>query len=337
MSHRLPYTCPRCGYETTLKGNAQKHLYGLKKACPGQVDSSIELTDEIKASILANRIYRPPAAAQAAAPVVNHIQNVVNQYNVVNNFLSNLDTVDKVDMYMQHTGGSVVTFDTFVGRKYARKVELLESGNDERFYRPNDFLQLVDEVSNATTIEQFNLTYDVVSNKVKIYEHGGWQEFITSSGLLRIVETLKDNLLDAYEIHLVQKMRKAETEPREQIECREHLEELYRFLAVFRLEPRVTDMSNGEIMAGSGEARYEGDESTGIEETCCKLYKSIRDKQPSAYVNRLVRDIREIVKKNSAVAVRDVNRTVLELFNSDRAFRDVIVNAVPRVAAGIAQ
>jgi hypothetical protein len=335
MSHRLPYTCPRCGYKTTLKGNMHKHLYGLKKPCPGQVDNGIVvLTDEIKAHILENRVYRPPVTA-AQPPVVNNIQNIVGQYNVVNNFLSNLDTVDKVNMYMQHTHGRIAPFDAFVGRKYARKVELLESGNDESFYRPNDFLQLVDEVSNASTIEQFNLMYDNASNKVRIYEHGGWQEFITSSGLLRIVETLKDNLLDAYEIHLVQKMRKSETEPREQVECREHIEELYKFLAVFRLEPRVSDMTNDEIMAGSGEARYEGDESTTIEETCCKLYKSIRDKQPSAYVNRLVREIREIVKKNSAVAVRDVNRTVIELFNSDREFRDVVVNALPRVAAAL--
>ena len=330
---RHPYTCPRCGYQTTKKDRMHDHMYNLKKVCPAQLSVVVDLTPDVKEFVMNNRVYHVPVQnnpSTVANPVITNINNIVNQYNIVNNFLNNLDTVDKHNMYIQHTSSNVVDFERFVSNKYAGTVLRLENG-DDRFYRPNDFLQLVNEVSTSTSMEEFNLVYDATSNKVKIYEFNGWQEFITSSGLLRIIETLKGNLLDTYEINLVQKIRRRDVDARDQAECREYLEELYRFLAVFRLEPSVTNMTNDDIMRGSGDARYNGDESMTIEEWCCHLYKTIRDRQPSAYVNRLIREIREIVKRNSAVAVRDVNRTVLELFNNDREFRNVVMNTVPRV------
>lgn len=52
-----PYTCPRCNYETLKKCNMEKHLYGTKRGvCPGHVNN-IDLTEDIKQFILANRIY----------------------------------------------------------------------------------------------------------------------------------------------------------------------------------------------------------------------------------------------------------------------------------------
>ena len=53
-----PYKCPCCGYETEKKSAIIKHFYNLKKLCP-KLLNDIELTDEIKEYILANRIYIP--------------------------------------------------------------------------------------------------------------------------------------------------------------------------------------------------------------------------------------------------------------------------------------
>lgn len=55
---KTPYTCPRCGLETRLKGNMSKHLYGIQKPCPA-ASNDIDLTPEIKEHILNNRVYRP--------------------------------------------------------------------------------------------------------------------------------------------------------------------------------------------------------------------------------------------------------------------------------------
>lgn len=50
------YQCIRCGYETKDKNNMRKHFNALKKICPA-TKNNIELNDEIKEEILANRVY----------------------------------------------------------------------------------------------------------------------------------------------------------------------------------------------------------------------------------------------------------------------------------------
>jgi hypothetical protein len=59
MAQKKPYTCPRCGLETRLKGNMARHLYALNKPCPA-TDNVIQLTDEIKRHILDNHVFCPP-------------------------------------------------------------------------------------------------------------------------------------------------------------------------------------------------------------------------------------------------------------------------------------
>jgi hypothetical protein len=56
--YKRPYTCPCCGYTTTNKTDMRRHLYSNIKSCP-KLLNDIELTDEIKDYILANRVYDP--------------------------------------------------------------------------------------------------------------------------------------------------------------------------------------------------------------------------------------------------------------------------------------
>ena len=80
MHEIVPYTCPRCEYKSPRKNDMRKHLNG-KKGCP-QIYKVLELTDAVKAYILANKIYRDPVA-----PIATNIQNI-NNYNQVINFVS---------------------------------------------------------------------------------------------------------------------------------------------------------------------------------------------------------------------------------------------------------
>ena len=53
---KRPYECICCGYATTRKSCMVDHFYKVKKPCPKCINN-IELTDEIKEYILANRIF----------------------------------------------------------------------------------------------------------------------------------------------------------------------------------------------------------------------------------------------------------------------------------------
>lgn len=59
------YTCPRCNFKTRNKEDMRRHLYKREKPCSGVI-SNIELTDEIKQYILANRIYQEPKISKTA-------------------------------------------------------------------------------------------------------------------------------------------------------------------------------------------------------------------------------------------------------------------------------
>ena len=56
-SHRKDeYKCPCCGYQTQNRSFMRKHFYALKKPCP-KTKNVIDLTNEIKEFVLANRIW----------------------------------------------------------------------------------------------------------------------------------------------------------------------------------------------------------------------------------------------------------------------------------------
>ncbi len=58
-SKKPPYECIRCGYNTIQKARMRHHLYEKKNLCP-HIKHDIELTEEIKETILQNRFYRIP-------------------------------------------------------------------------------------------------------------------------------------------------------------------------------------------------------------------------------------------------------------------------------------
>lgn len=327
------YSCPRCGYCTPRREYLKMHLYKRARPCKDN-GGNIELSDEVKQQALASRavlsharISCPPMAPGRDAPVVNY--NMQQTINIVNQITHMVGPLERINRYASYTNKPIADFDTFVGAKYASEVQRMKNGH-ERYLRGNDFLQLVDDISKPTTIEECNLVYDSQTNKVCIYEDGSWIEFIYQSGLVRIVETLKDKLLDDYELKLVHKINERTTDPREKAECREYLSELYGLLAAFHLEPRVKNMPNNEIMCDSEERSFDRDESMAIEESCWKLYRDIKARQPTSAVNRMMRDIREIVKRNSDACIRQVNRSILQLFHTDHNFRE-IVTAMPNL------
>lgn len=55
------YKCVCCGYSTPHKGHMRMHLY-KKRPCP-MTENEVELTNDVKEYILANRVYRIPEAS----------------------------------------------------------------------------------------------------------------------------------------------------------------------------------------------------------------------------------------------------------------------------------
>lgn len=77
MHKKPPYNCPCCKYCTARKDAMQRH-FNLKKPCCLLFADSVPLTPEIKAHVLANRVWYPPKESL----------QVVKQYNQFNSNVS---------------------------------------------------------------------------------------------------------------------------------------------------------------------------------------------------------------------------------------------------------
>jgi hypothetical protein len=73
MTKHTDYECPRCGYKSNRKPAMRKHFYEVKKPCPG-IMNLIDLTDDIKQTVLNNRVYHIPKVEH---PIINNLNVVV--------------------------------------------------------------------------------------------------------------------------------------------------------------------------------------------------------------------------------------------------------------------
>jgi len=302
-----PYTCPCCGYKTRNKSHMHFHLYELKKPCPCTV-AKLELTDEIKEDIMRNRIYHPPKDDQQ--PTINQ---TINNYNTINNFVGNLDTMYKLNKYIDYKKIEIEDFSQTVEDKYANTTQLLDENKTKMSLKEDDFLEIVNNVSNVTDVEKFNVMYDSKSNKVKLYEEGEWQDFIATNGIKKIVETIKDAYLDSYEIYLIRNMKSTTHTLHRRSKFRDNLEEYYRFLLAFEFQPYCKDKNNYEILYNIDDPKHDtyvsrsDVESYSIEEECCKIYRNMKDsKKTMTHGNKIMKEIKEIIKRNTIVNANEI-------------------------------
>jgi hypothetical protein len=82
---KIPYHCPRCGYETIQKNSMRIHLLQKKSACP-TLESTLELTEEIKQYVLANRIFKPPTEHRPR-PIPTQTQTQIEKLQLQIDFL----------------------------------------------------------------------------------------------------------------------------------------------------------------------------------------------------------------------------------------------------------
>jgi bacterioferritin (cytochrome b1) len=130
-----------------------------------------------------------------------------------------------------------------------------------------------------------------------------------------------------YEYYLLRKIYKGERAAR----CRELLDEYFRFIGCFNIKPNFKNKNNFEIIYNEDNPkRFEPCNDYSIEEEYMKRYNNIRDKTTQRQVDKIKREVFDIIKRNSMKNIDDLNKRVLDLFKIDEDFKALILNAQPK-------
>jgi len=319
MREKSPYECCRCGYSTLRKSCMRHHLYSLVKPCPS-IKNDIDLTDDIKQHILTNRIYHTNVQSYST---INQV--IINNNNTVINYIARMDTVNKINKYIEHTGIQMIDFEQSIEDKFDEKAKKLENNAYRHGFSmsENDFLEIIDEISNVhSKIEEFNIVYDHKWQKLKVYESGLWEELLITSGLKKIVEMVKAYYFNVYECYLIRNMMSRNVALSKKQEYKEFLQVYYKFLVAFHILPYVKKQHDNAILYNEDDdRREEGRNVFTIEEEFLPLYNKIAKSITIGESNALKRSVLEIIKRNSLRNVEDMNKKLLDLINMDPDFK----------------
>jgi hypothetical protein len=289
------------------------HFYKKKKPCP-MLKNIIELTDEIKQHILHNYIYILPINETLTPDNgTKYINTTINNYNTVNNFITNMDVLDKMKKYLDHKQIELLNFQDKVESKYISKVKRLDNNTYKYGFQlsSDDFLEIINDISticNGESFENFNIMYDNKINKLKLYEQGTWEEMLLNSGIKNIIQTIQDYYLNSYEHYLLRMISSPDTSPYKRQQCKQLLQEYYSFIGAFEIPAYVQNLSDDTI-------------NEDIVDQYWKLYTDTRDNLKRCDINKIKKDVVDILKRNTIKNIEEMNKKVLELFKIDETFK----------------
>ena len=319
-----PYECPRCGYTTSKKPYANRHLYHLKKPCPS-TKNDIELTDPIKQCILNNRVYHIPKKEDPQ----KIMQQTINYNNTMNNYISNMDTIEKITKLLKHQNVHLIGFNDHVRDTLEDHVEMLRQGDDIHLTK-TDILDLVDVISKAKTsgkaMDTFNMIYDSNIKKLKLFDdEGEWSEHILQKGVQNIIRVIQEYYLERYECYLIRKIRSVTLRERQHME--ELLHEYYKFIAIFEIEPVVKHKRDRDILYdfGTPEAASYPRDRVDIVEEFMKKYRKICDTISHREAISVRKHVVDIIKVNTKRNIDELDKKVVSLFNMDEDFKQTIM------------
>ena len=311
------YVCIRCGYKTLKKGNIRHH-FDRKNNCPGLVND-IELTPEIKEKILANRIYKLPKEKKEAS-IINNIQ----YNNTINNYIKNMDPLDKIEKYMTYKDIELLCLEEDMEQNFSARVDKLENDKFKFGYDidENRLFDIIDEISQIKRgdLKKLNIVYDDKSKELNLYKSGSWETLIVERGIKEVVVILKDYFLDYYEKYLLKKIHVlAVIAQMKANKYKEDLERHYKFIGCFDLLPFVQDKDDCEIIGDEGESgKYT------IEEKWMTKYNDIVYNTKKGEITKIKKNITDILKNNTKRNMKELNNNMIDLLNIDKEFKNTL-------------
>ena len=351
-----PYSCPACGYFTEVKASMRYHLYMRNEPCPTS-RIVIDLTDDIKAFIMKNRVYHVPAAVP---PPATH--TTINNIQTVHSYISNIPSMKKILCFLMHNDISTTPLDQRISKGFSKNIKRLESNPKSYVLKEADFLETINGASTNNRIENMNILYDKRDNKISVYD-GRWRSYLVETGVKVVLVAIQQCYFDAYECYLIRNLHCHDVAGRQVARApfEELLIEYYKFISHFDLVPFIKDKLDRDILTasfagdgdgegegcGDGDGDCEGDDdgdgdgdgdedgddgdegAMNISDTYMAKFDRVRDSVSKHERLSVKKTVVDIIKCNCRASAAHVNAQVAELFRMDSEFKQLIMQAKP--------
>jgi len=309
------YECPRCNYKTKIKRNIYRHFFEKKTFCTNI--NNLDLTDEIKEYVLEHRIYHK------MKPLTE--TGMINNFNVLNNYVSGLDTFEKLPLYLTHISSFLMDINDKGEKQHEMAVKKIE--NDRAKYpiliESHKFLEMIDSLVGVekNKITEMNVLYDEELNKIRIWCDNEWESYLPDEGMKRLVQILRTNYLDKYECYLYKKIYVDKRIGAYQLnEVRLKLEDYYKFLYTLGHHPYVYIEESKYVLEN-----YKHDNPDELCNYGMSIYDDVKKNVSKTEINVFKKTVLDIIKRNHKRNTKNLNENILDLINVDSEFKNKIM------------
>ena len=272
-----------------------------------------------------------PVTVSSDAPASQTINQTINTYNTMNNFLNGIDALTKIREYGVKKQIHYLPFDRDVELMYEKQRLRLENNTfvHEHQKEEIEIIEMINHISKCCEkdMSDFNLCFDNKQNKLLMYESGDWQELFTNAGIQKIVTTIQDYFWNAYECFLIRKIEKCE----DQVRMRELLEKHYTFLACADVDPFVLGRHNNQINYTADDDEYweapafTDIDAHSIQDYYLPMFRRIQKGLSKKAKEDAKKEIIQIVKSNTRNNMMQLNKLIVRIIDVEPNFQAILI------------
>jgi len=302
----------------------------MKRRCQG-LSNAIELTEDIKQHVLEHRRYIVPTP-EAEQRVTNQ---TINYHNTINNYIANLDFVEKITRVAEHKQIELLDFETKVGELYQNQVERLEKDDFKEEFQldQSHFNEIIDTLTKAIRgdrrqefIQDMNFIYDWKRQRIRVFG-ARWEEHLLQQGLTYLVDTIASYYLETYEVYLIRKLLDNSISIKSRQKYMESITQYYLFLASFDVMPFVNNKYDNRVIYNRDDPEHDilpdpsDFEAHRIVDKYLQLYNETKANMTMAQRRKIQSDVSNIIKSNTRNNITELDQDILGIINIDNDFK----------------
>ena len=252
----------------------------------------------------------------------NTVKNIVNNYKFIQNIVVKMDPIAKVNQILEYQNESLTGFEPHLERLFMDRLCKMDDPTNtlNHSLSRENILECVNEATklNGST-SNFNIFYQRDARRIKIYHDETWTSYLEDSGVSRVIDFLRTNYLNDYELYLLRKLH--DTSPNRKVWNSERLETYYKLLITYEMLPYAEGLTDMFII---GEKLKQNNDNS-IEDYAFSVYNNVKRDMKLNDKRELKKTILNVIKSNTVENLKEINMTLTNLLHMDYEYKDKIL------------